>query len=66
MCGTFVALPSVTKNNDMVFGKNSDRDANEAQALVHVPAAYHGKGEVVSCTYINILQVENTFAIFLS
>jgi dipeptidase len=33
MCDTFVALPAVTPDGSVIFGKNSDREPNEAQAL---------------------------------
>ena len=36
MCDTFIALPSATKNNSLIFGKNSDREPNEAQAIVRL------------------------------
>jgi len=33
MCDTFVALPSAAGGSGVIFGKNSDREPNEAQAL---------------------------------
>ena len=61
MCDTLV---NVT-NDGVLFAKNSDRDANEAQSLEWHAAADHTPGEV-ACTYIAIPQVEHTFATVLS
>jgi len=66
MCDTFVALPSVTQDGSMIFGKNSDREASEVQLLEHHPECKHDPGEEVECTYISIPQVEETHAILLS
>jgi hypothetical protein len=33
MCDTFIAMPSSTGDGAILFGKNSDREPNEAQAL---------------------------------
>jgi dipeptidase len=66
MCDTVVATPEVTADGIMLFGKNSDRDANEAQYLEHVPAQTHAAGSPLRCTYIEIPQVERTNAILLS
>ncbi|MDH6198674.1 secernin [Mycobacterium frederiksbergense] len=37
-CDTFVALPDSTRNGALIFGKNSDRPAGEAQPLRRIPA----------------------------
>jgi hypothetical protein len=65
MCDTFVALSPVTADGSVVFAKNSDREPNEAHEVVHVPAAEHGTGAQVQCTYITIPQVEHTNAVLL-
>ena len=39
MCDTFVALPSETADGSILFGKNSNREPNEAQALEFYPQA---------------------------
>ena len=65
MCDTFVALSEATANGSVVFAKNSDREPNEAHEVVHVPAAEHGQGAQVRCTYITIPQVERTNAVLL-
>ncbi|MDF1519527.1 MAG: hypothetical protein RQ728_02550 [Brevefilum sp.] len=66
MCDTFVALGNATADGSVIFGKNSDRDPNEAHELLSIPHARHQDGEKVSCTYIKITQVKETNAVFLS
>ena len=66
MCDTFVALPSVTQDGSMIFGKNSDREASEVQLLEYHPACRHDPGDEVNCTYINIPEVEETHAVLIS
>lgn len=62
MCDTAVrVLPG-----RVLFAKSSDRDANEAAVLTWVPAARHGPGARVRCTYIEIPQAERTLAALLS
>ena len=46
-CDTFVALPPVTANGHIIFGKNSDRPETEVQEVVMFPASNHPKGEKV-------------------
>ena len=53
-------------NDGVLFAKNSDRDANEAQVLEWVPARSHGLGAKAQCTYITIDQVERTNSVLLS
>jgi secernin len=66
MCDTFVALPDATLKGDVIFGKNSDRPQGEIQDVVVIPAQTHPKNSWVECTYIQIPQVEKTFAVILS
>ena len=66
MCDTFVALPNTTKDHSLIFGKNSDREPNEAQTLEHYPAIDHKQGEKLTCTYLSIPQVIHTNAILIS
>ena len=54
MCDTIVALPEVTADGAVLFGKNSDRERNEAQSVEFVPRAEHAPGAKVACTYIAI------------
>ncbi len=67
MCDTFLALPSVTADGSVIFGKNSDREPNEAQALEYHPGQSFGgpaKDKCI-CTYIAVPQVRETFATLL-
>lgn len=66
MCDTFVALPNATLDGSLIFGKNSDREPNEAHELMILPHAYHAEGEMVDCTYIAIPQVDETNAVLLA
>lgn len=52
MCDTFVYVPS-TPNAPIYFGKNSDREPNEAQAILYLPS---GKRKLshISTTYTNV------------
>jgi secernin len=62
MCDTLVVFTP----KGMIFGKNSDRDPNEVQNLVHVPPQDHPQGKKVKCTYIEIPQVSHTNGVLLS
>ena len=66
MCDTFVVVQSGTSDGSILFGKNSDREPNEAQVLEYHPAQTHAKGEKVQCTYIKIPQVKETHPVLLS
>jgi dipeptidase len=65
MCDTFLALPSVTGDGSIIFGKNSDREPNEAQALEYHPAQVSSNPTQVQCTYMTIPQVRETYATLL-
>ncbi len=56
----------IVEHDRVLFAKNSDRDANEAQVLVWQPAQTHPAGARVSCTWIDIPQVSHTNAVLLS
>ena len=62
MCDTFV----VVRGGRVLFGKNSDRDPNEAQVLSWVPAQSHAPGSRLRCTWIDVAQAERTHAVLLS
>lgn len=66
MCDTIVATGGATLDGVTVFGKNSDREPNEAHHLLHAPAADHLAGERLRLTYIEIPQAAHTFAVLLS
>lgn len=65
MCDTLVALGNVTADGVTVLGKNSDREPNEAHHLLRIPASRHPAGSRCKCTYIEIPQVEQTYAVLL-
>ena len=66
MCDTIAATGSATADGITLFGKNSDREPNEAQYLCHIPKQKHDSGTSVNCTYISIPQVAETNAVLLS
>lgn len=66
MCDTLVVRPEASASGALLFAKNSDREANEAQYLLHVPAAKHASGSKLACTYIEIDQVRSTYSVLLS
>jgi len=66
MCDTIAALGSVTADGAALFGKNSDREPNEAHHVVCVPRAQHAPDARVKCTYIEIPQVAETYAALLA
>lgn len=51
-CDMFVALPSVTVNNAMILGKNSDRPSSEVQEVIYQPAADHASGDKVQVSLL--------------
>ncbi len=65
MCDTFVYVPKKENDSNIVFAKNSDREPNEAQAIIRIPAQKH-KSVKLQCTYIEIPQVQETYEVILS
>jgi secernin len=66
MCDTFVVMPSATADGSMIFGKNSDREPNEAQALAFFPPRKPSPGDVVRCTYHEIPEAGETLPVLIS
>jgi dipeptidase len=66
MCDTFVCLQDETADGSVIFGKNSDREPNEAQALEYHPPKSYDSGDTLRCTYITIPQVRETHGILIS
>ncbi len=60
MCDTIVATKEATKDSSIIFGKNSDREPNEAASVEYFPRQKHKVGSKVKCTYLSIPQVEET------
>lgn len=65
MCDTMVALSNFTKNGDVIFAKNSDRQPNEPHLMIRIPRQNHPQGAQVECTYITIDQVRETYDVLL-
>jgi dipeptidase len=59
-------LGNATRDGSVIFGKNSDREPNEAHEVVIFPHMVHPKNAVAQCTYIDIPQVRETNAVLLS
>lgn len=66
MCDTLVATGKVTLEGVTIFGKNSDREPNEAQYLALFPAQDYSPGGRLRATYIEIPQAPHTYAVLLS
>ncbi|NQU68609.1 MAG: C69 family dipeptidase, partial [Candidatus Marinimicrobia bacterium] len=66
MCDTFVILPEKTQNGSLIFGKNSDREPNEAQSVEFHPAKDFSQNDSVTCTYLTIPQARHTNTILIS
>lgn len=66
MSDIFVAMPPATKDNCVIFGKNSNRPAKEVQEVVYYPAADHTPGTTLQCTWLEVDQSEHTHSVVLS
>lgn len=66
MCDTIVVPSEMSFDGTIIFAKNSDREPNEAQKIVKIPAKDHSENENLKCTYINIPQVKRTNTIVIS
>ncbi len=66
MCDTIYVPANRSKKGVALFGKNSDRDPNEAHILEMHPRKNCLPGEDVHCTYITIPQAATTNAIILA
>ncbi len=65
MCDILVATPEATKDRQMIFAKNSDRDPNEAQILEYLRRAEHTEDKV-QLTYVDSTQVKRTYSVIIS
>jgi len=61
-CDSIALFPPHVRGERPIFAKNSDRPDSECQPLLQVPAAAHADGDLLRCTYIEIEQVEHTYA----
>ena len=67
MCDTLVALKNSTVDGSILLAKNSDRLINEGHSLLFFPRKTHDPDtDAVKTTNLEIPQVEETYAIFLS
>lgn len=66
MCDTILAAPDTTAAQVMLFGKNSDRQRNEAHVVEQLPSAAHASDARLTCTYITIPQAKKTHAVLLA
>ena len=66
MCDTCGIGPELTGSGISIFGKNSDREADETQLVLSVPSKNYPSKEDLQCTYIAIPQARSTFAMILS
>ncbi len=67
MCDTFVMVRTRRgQGGGTLFGKNSDRPADEVQLVTHIPACRHPVPSELRCTHISIPQAEETYAVLLS
>lgn len=65
-CDTFVVLKPNTLGNCVIFGKNSDRPADEVQEVIYVAGCDHPRNSKVQCTYTKLDQVPKTYSVILS
>ncbi len=65
MCDTLVALGNATADGSVILAKNSDREPNEAHAVLWRPRERHEPGSTVSCTYRDVPQVRETHQVLL-
>ncbi len=66
MCDTLVALPAATRDGATWFGKNSDREPTEAQAVEHHEARGGRGHRTVRCTWMELPEAGPTEEVVLS
>lgn len=64
MCDTFVHI-SLQKNDSILFGKNSDREPNEAQQIVSFPRQIRNQNKI-NTTFITVEHPKETYEVILS
>ena len=60
-CDTVVALSNATVDNQVIFGKNSDRPAIECQPLVLRDRKSYFLGSMTNCQFIQLPEVRTTY-----
>ena len=66
MCDTLGVGPEFTGSGISIFGKNSDREPDEAQIILSVPSKSYPQKEELQCTCITIDQADSTHALVIS
>lgn len=64
MCDTFVHIP-LRAEHPVIFGKNSDREPNEAQYIVRYPRQVRGR-DTVRTTFIEVAHPRDSYEVILS
>jgi len=62
MCDTWVAMKDATLDGKVIFAKNSDRPIFDSQPLVLQPRQHWPPGSRITTEYVELPQVEVTFA----
>ncbi len=65
MCDTFVYRMETSSGSRIRFGKNSDREPNEAHEVIFQKGRTFSQGERVRCTYLDIPQAKETQDVIL-
>jgi secernin len=66
MCDTLGIGPGYTGSGISIFGKNSDREADETQLVLSIPRKVYPEHQDLQCTYITIPQAGATHAMVIS
>lgn len=66
MCNISLATERFTNSKKRIFSKNSNREPNEAQTILHIPRKEYAPNSTVNTTFISIPQVNSTYEVFLS
>lgn len=66
MCDTVIVTAEASADGVAIFGKNSDREPNEAHHLEQVPAGDYPAGSMLKLTYVEIPQVAHTYGVLLA
>jgi secernin len=66
MCDTLGIGPAFAASEISLFGKNSDREADEAQLVLSIPRKTFPDRQDLQCTYITIPQAGATHAMVIS
>jgi dipeptidase len=65
MCDSFAVGPGFTRAGVRIFGKNSDREPDEAHLVLSIPRKHHDEGDTLTCTYITIPEAKETNAVVI-